>query len=138
MRYFRLTMVWAFVAFVLIVGPSLTAQTMAESTSTPVTNETSEWGNSFLWAFASSWIMRIWRKSPKLGGFTDATALRTQRFIGAAVAFLSGIGISFAFDAQTGQLVVSGLLATSLMNGVRQFFMQEFVYHAALKKSPVA
>jgi ABC-type uncharacterized transport system permease subunit len=127
-----------------LLGPSIVAQGVAQVTQGGVDaprapNTPNVWGNSFLWAFASSWIMRWLREHPSVSAFSSETSLKLQRLIAGAVAFLSGLGISFVFDHNTGQLVVSGLALASIGSGLRQFFMQEFVYHSALKRpSPTA
>ena len=143
MRYFRLTIVWSFILFALLYGPTISAAAIqqaaaaaGDASNTIPPTDANEWGNKFLWAMVSSWFMKLWRSNPKLGGFTENTALWAQRLIGAAVAFVNGMGIHFAFDKTTGQLVITGLIITSLLHGVQQFLLQEFVYHAALKKSP--
>jgi len=82
----------------------------------------------------SSWLIRIVRENPKLSGFTQYTTLTAQRLIGAAVGFFSGLGITFVFDQEAGQLVIGGLFLHALFNGARQFLFQEFIYHSALKR----
>jgi hypothetical protein len=134
MKAFRLTVVWAFVAFVLLLGPSMAAQAVNYTGGTLPVDTTTEWGNSFLWAMASSWAIRWWREHPKLRGFTSDTLLKSQRLIASAVAFLNALGISFVFDQEHGQLVISGLFLSAVLHGVRQFLFQEFIYQAALKR----
>jgi len=137
MRYFRYTIVWSFILAFLLMGPSLLAQASALASGAPVAppSTADEWGNSFLFALVSSWLMRWWREHPKLSGFTEATALKAQRLIGIAFGFVTGLGITFAFDQGTGQLVIGGLFWTSILHAGRQFLFQEFVYHSALKRS---
>lgn len=136
MKYFRYTTVWSFTLFVLLMGPSLLAQATEAlvGTTNAASNTTDEWGNSFLWAMASSWAIRWWREHPKLSGFTSDSLLKVQRGIGAAVAFVNGLGISFVFDKDHGTLLISGLFLGALIHAARQFLFQEFVYHAALKR----
>jgi hypothetical protein len=136
MTAFRLCIVWSFTIFALLLGPSLIAQGMvAAGLPEATTGTANEWGNSFIWAIASSWAMRWMREHPGISKFSERTMLRTQRFIAAAVAFLNGLGISFVFDKEHGTLLISGLFLTAVLHGVRQFFFQEFVYQSALKRS---
>jgi hypothetical protein len=136
MKYFRYTIVWAFTLFVVLMGPTLFAQA-ASAAGVPVNTAgtADEWGNSFLWAMFSSWVIRWWREHPKLSGFTEATALKAQRMIAAAIAFVNGLGITLVFDPDAGTLMVGGLFLTGILQAIRQFLFQEFVYLAALKRT---
>jgi hypothetical protein len=136
MRYFRGTIVWSFVIFVVLIGPTLLAQAAAAGGGAPVVDATAnEWGNSFIWAFASSWVMRWLREHPKVSFFSERTILVVQRAISVAIGFLNGLGISFVFDQNAGQLVISGLFLTAVLHGARQFIFQEFVYQSALQRA---
>jgi len=64
-----------------------------------------------------------------LGYDTD----KLNRVVGAACAFLTGIGLQFQFDAVTGRLVIDGLLATGLLHGVAQWATQMAYYRLAVK-----
>lgn len=140
MQYFRITIVWSFVLFVLMIGPALVAQTAATVAGVPAPEAASPadvWGNGFMWAFASSWAMRWMREHPKLSAFSSRTSLRIQRLIGSGVAFVNGLGITYVFDPSAGTLVINGLMLSAVLAGVRQFMLQEFVYHSAIKRRSV-
>lgn len=121
-------------------GPALgaAAYTSIFGQPMPEPGGAAEWGNSFLWAFASSWLMRVWREHPRWGAKFDTAKLWVQRIVAGAVAFAAGCGITVAFDGQAmggGQLIISGLSVAGVLHGLRQFLFQEFVYHASLKRS---
>lgn len=136
MRYFRPFVVYSFALFVFLLGPSLMAQATTAVTGSPVLiDTTTEWGNSFLWAMASSWFMRWWKENPHLGILKSDTILKVQRMVASAVAFVNALGITLVFDKDAGQLVVSGLFMTAVLHAARQFLFQEFVYQSALKRN---
>jgi len=140
MDFFRTTVVWSFVFFCAFIAPIALAQA-ATAVGAPAVDPSSgadEWGNSFLWALTSSWLMRWCRENQRFSLLRSDTTLRVQRFIGAGIAFFNGLGITFVFDPDAGELVIGGLFLSAVMHGARQFLFQEFVYHSAIRRAPTA
>lgn len=140
MRPFRLFVVWSFVLFVVLVGPSLVAQAVSAVTDQPIpaASTADEWGNSIVWAIASSWFMRWLREHPSITGFAESTALKVQRLVSLGIGFANGLGISFVFDKHAGTLLISGLVWTAVTHGLRQFFFMEWVYQGGFKRATPA
>lgn len=62
---------------------------------------------------------------------------RANRTVAWIVALLAAIGIHFQFDAQAGQLVITGLTLAGITHGAweyaKQLVIQEMVYRASVK-----
>ena len=58
---------------------------------------------------------------------------KTNRAVGAVAAFITGIGINITFEPETGTLMVSGLLLSTLTHGVAQWCGQMAYYRLAIK-----
>lgn len=58
---------------------------------------------------------------------------KANRAVGAAAAFLTGIGVNMSFEPSTGTLVVSGLLLSGVTHGVAQWCGQMAYYRLAIK-----
>lgn len=78
------------------------------------------------WFKNASWL-------PFLNEFTDARV----RLLSMVTALTTSVGIGFSYDATIGQLIVTGLTATSvlqlLFQAAVQFKLQETIYRAAIK-----
>lgn len=87
-------------------------------------------------AIASTEILQILKQASWFRWMTRDTA-SLNRLIGGLVAFLTGLGISFHYDAATGSLVVSGLLWASVTHGFAQWVQQQLYYRVVVaEKGP--
>lgn len=79
-------------------------------------------------------LFEMAKRSPWVRGITYDSE-RVNRVVGIVVAFLSGLGLQFQFDAATGRLIVDGLFASTLVHGVAQWAGQMAYYRLAVKRS---
>lgn len=124
----------ALLAFALLLGPALLAQAAGGVPTSTAAATADEWGNSFLFAFFTSWALKLIRANPKLAWFTAEMETKVQRWVSVGAAFLAGLGVSYTFDQTSGTLTIVGLTTTALFHAVRQFGLQEFAYQSAVKR----
>jgi len=56
-----------------------------------------------------------------------------NRYLGMAIAFLSGLGVHIHFDVQTGQLLVTGLFAAAVGHAFVQWAQQQAYYRLVIR-----
>lgn len=94
-----------------------------------------EVGSGAVVAVMVSEAIEIIKKSPRFGWLTcDSETL--NRVVGGVAAFLSGLGLQFHFDAETGRLVIEGLLTSSMIHGAAQWAAQQAYYRVAMRPEP--
>lgn len=132
--------IWYLVVFsIVLVGPSLLAQTVAQAAGAqpPTPTDANEWGASLVWAFLSSSLLEWMKRKPWISVISVNTARYTQRIIGILLALATSLGVHASFETTTGVLTVTGLLwpsvATAVWETVRQFVLTEITYRTAVK-----
>ena len=93
-------------------------------------------GNQFALALISTYALQ-WLKQSKLFPWLTVETQTLNRLVGAAIAFLSSVGILVSFDHVAGVLTVSGLTVANLLHaGAR--FLQQWAFQQAAYKGLVA
>ena len=93
-------------------------------------------GNQFALALISTYALQ-WLKQSKLFPWMTVETQTLNRLVGAAIAFLSSVGILVSFDHVAGVLTVSGLTVANLLHaGAR--FLQQWAFQQAAYKGLVA
>jgi hypothetical protein len=137
---FRHTRSWfILLALFLFVGltPILFAQA-ADAAGVPVpADSANEWGGALVWAFFSSSTLEWLKRNKTLTILTEQTAWFAQRLIGVALAVAAAVGVHWSFDPVAGELVVGGLIWSSVWTlgteAIRQWVLQELTYRTAVR-----
>lgn len=134
------TSLWVMVcgALVLAAGvPILAAQAAAAGVGVPAPTPGNETVAAFIWAYISSALLQVWKRS-KYGPMSESALAWTNRGIAMLVAAAGALGVHASFDAAAGTLTVSGLLWpgvwTAIADTIRQGVFQQFIYRTAVQR----
>jgi hypothetical protein len=92
-------------------------------------------GTGAVVAVASAEIIQIIKTSGlKMFAWINVDSQTVNRVVGGLVAFITGLGISWSYDAATGTLVVNGLLAASISHAFIQWAQMQAYYRLVIAK----
>lgn len=132
-----------FFGFLLLCmfSPALLAQVAPALSETPspvpAVAETQELSVSLVFAFLASSALEWLKRKSWFPVITERTTWLVQRVTGVVVAIATATGINWTFTPDTGQLVITGLLWSSmsaaLWDVTRQAVFQEMAYRGFVR-----
>ena len=86
------------------------------------------------------WLYQKLKEASWFPALSDSTSLFVQRALAVVLAFATALGISYSFDAEAGNFVVTGLTFSGAVAAgwaaLQAFVTQQLVYHGVFKPAP--
>ena len=122
-------------------------QTVAATAASPVQNatnavqfarDTNTLGTTAIVSAASAYVIQMLKNAKWFPVISDKTTKWGQIAFSALVALCTSLGVHYSYDATAGQLVITGLLASSLydhaVDWLRTFILQQLTYDVAINR----